>query len=305
MGISMSTARYKICRFNEKPNGGMFALLGLQVLLEYGRTGAARPPVTAALLAANSLVYLRLGPLDDILPMNCDVSFNPYRIIEGGQWSRLLSSPFVHAHEPHIFFNMTNLLWLGSELEPAMGSARFAAMVATLLGLSQGITLLLCKGLYFLGDGTEYFVHHAVGFSGVLFAMKVVWTAWCPKDTMSLVLVMPAKYTTWAELLLTKTMVPQSSFIGHLGGILAGYVYLRLNRLFGGPEPPTRRFAPRAMGARHASARKTPPPGLWRCSSCACDNLLSSNICGTCSTAREDLAFMRRRLQPPSSRDAP
>lgn len=59
------------------PSKGMLSLLGLQVLLEYGRAGSARPPATAALLAANALIFLRPGALDSILPKKADVAFNP------------------------------------------------------------------------------------------------------------------------------------------------------------------------------------------------------------------------------------
>jgi rhomboid domain-containing protein 1 len=209
---------------------------------------------------------------------------------QGGQWSRLLVSPFVHGYESHLFFNMTSLLWMGSELETSMGSAKFASMVATLLGLSQGITLLMCKGLLLLGGGTQYYVHHSVGFSGVLFGMKIVLTAW-PNDIVPIGLVMPVRYTTWAELFLAQVMVPRSSFIGHLGGILAGYAYLGLNRLFGGAELPAVRFTPRGtsrranVARRHAAAE--PPPGMWRCrSTCDHDNTLATDVCDMCSAPR-------------------
>jgi hypothetical protein len=60
----------------------MLPLLALQVLMEYGRAGASRPPMTAALLAANVLIYLRPGALHEILPSIARVSFNPQLIIE-------------------------------------------------------------------------------------------------------------------------------------------------------------------------------------------------------------------------------
>jgi hypothetical protein len=82
MGGRLSTTKYDIVRFVDEPNRGMMTLLGLQVVLEYGRQGSARPPVTAALIVANSLVYLQFGDLRRILPLNVDISFNPYRIIE-------------------------------------------------------------------------------------------------------------------------------------------------------------------------------------------------------------------------------
>jgi rhomboid domain-containing protein 1 len=191
-------------------------------------------------------------------------------------------SPFVHGYESHLFFNMTSLLWMGSELETSMGSAKFASMVATLLGLSQGITLLMCKGLLLLGDGTQYYVHRSVGFSGVLFGMKIVLTAW-PNGIVPFGLVMPVRYTTWAELFLTQVMVPRSSFIVHLG----------LNRLFGGAELPAVRFTPRGtsrranVARRHGAAAAEPPPGMWRCrSTCDHDNTLGTDVCEVCSAPR-------------------
>jgi hypothetical protein len=80
MGSGMSSARRR--RFGLEASRGMLPLLALQVLIEYGRAGASRPPVTAALLAANSLVYLRPGALDGVLPSLARVSFNPQLIIE-------------------------------------------------------------------------------------------------------------------------------------------------------------------------------------------------------------------------------
>jgi rhomboid domain-containing protein 1 len=59
------------------PSKGMLPLLGLQALLEYGRAGSACPPATAALLAANVLVFLRPGALDAILPKKAYVALNP------------------------------------------------------------------------------------------------------------------------------------------------------------------------------------------------------------------------------------
>ena len=58
----------------------MRQVLALQVLLEYGPAADSRPPVTAALIAANALVHvLRPGGL---LPRLSQVAFNPHRIIQ-------------------------------------------------------------------------------------------------------------------------------------------------------------------------------------------------------------------------------
>ncbi|OQU86733.1 hypothetical protein SORBI_3003G136000 [Sorghum bicolor] len=257
MGSGMSRGRRR--SFGAGASGGMLPLLALQVLIEYGRAGASRPPVTAALLAANALIYLRPGALDGILPSLTRVSFNPWLIIEYGDLVRFFLSPFYHLSESHLFYNMTSLLWKGIQLETSMGSVEFASMVAALLGLSQGITLLLSKGLLLLGDYTAYYNQYAVGFSGVLFAMKVVLNAWSEDFVYLHGMVIPAKYAAWAELILIQG-----------------------------------RFTGRGRVGRRQSARDA-PRRLWRCSTCTYDNSASTDICEMCNTAREDNAFSQRQ----------
>lgn len=80
MGSGMSRPRRP--GFGLEASRGMLPLLALQVLMEYGRAGASRPPVTAALLAANTLIYLRPGALHEVLPSLNRVAFNPHLIIQ-------------------------------------------------------------------------------------------------------------------------------------------------------------------------------------------------------------------------------
>lgn len=61
-------------------------------------------------------------------------------IAEGQEYWRLVSSAFLHENLVHIGFNMYLLYLLGMMLEPAIGSARFAAIYATsLLAGSFGV----------------------------------------------------------------------------------------------------------------------------------------------------------------------
>uniref|UniRef100_A0A0D9UZT2 Peptidase S54 rhomboid domain-containing protein n=1 Tax=Leersia perrieri TaxID=77586 RepID=A0A0D9UZT2_9ORYZ len=235
MGAGMSSGRRGFSG-SGRPSG-LLTLLGLQVALEYGRAGASRPPVTAALLVANALVYLRPGPLDALLPRISRVAFNPFLIVHYGDLTRFFLSAFYHQSETHLFFNMTSLLWKGIQLETSMGSVNFASMVAALLGMSQGITLLLSKGLHLLGHPDAYYDQYSAGFSGVLFGMKVVLNAWSDETVYLHGMVIPAKYAAWAELFLIQAFIPDTSFIGHLSGILAGLAYVWLKRSFSGPSP--------------------------------------------------------------------
>lgn len=210
---------------------------------------------------------------------------------------------------------MTSLLWKGIQLETSVGSVEFASMVAALLGLSQGITLLLSKGLLLFGNETAYYDQYAVGFSGVLFGMKIVLNAWSDDYVFLHGMVIPAKYAAWAELLLIQAFIPGTSFIGHLGGILAGLAYLWLKRSYSGPNPlallisgianvvswPVR-FAQGLLrsGRRQGSrvgrrAYRETGRVMWRCSACTYDNSPSADICEMCNSAREDRDYPQRQ----------
>lgn len=202
-----------------------------------------------------------------------------------------------------------------------MGSAEFASMVASLLAMSQGITLILAKSLLIFFDYERpFYSEYAVGFSGVLFAMKVVLNS--PSENYTYVhgLVVPARYAAWAELVLIQMFVPGVSFLGHLGGILAGILYLRLKGMSSAPDLltlvirgvgsvlrwPLRfmqsllRFRRRQISGRGTVGRNQrgrTEPGVWRCGACTYDNLSQLDECEMCGTS---LSISRSQL-PPSS----
>lgn len=119
----------------------MLPLLALHTVTEYYRLDR-KPPVTAALVAANTIIYLRPTFLHSILP-----TINQYKDLE-----RFFLSAFYHLDDSHLVYNMLSLLWKGIQLETSMGSAEFASTVATLVAMSQGITLLLAKSLLLFFD---------------------------------------------------------------------------------------------------------------------------------------------------------
>lgn len=299
----------------ERISRGMLPLLVFQVISEYHRLGGRKPPVTAGLILSNALIYLRPGVLDRLLPTIDQVWFNPHLILKYGDLKRFFLSAFYHMGESHLVYNMMSLLWKGLQLETSMGSLEFTSMVAALLGLSQGITLLMAKGLLLLFDyENAYFRQYSVGFSGVLFAMKVVLNAQADDYTYIHGLIVPSRHAAWAELILIQLFVPGVSFLGHLGGIIAGLVYLQLRRAYSGPDPiaalvrnvagvvswpfrliqslfrsQSHRISGRgrvgeSQPARHAS-------GVWRCPVCTFDNSRLLDVCEMCSTERGGHGF--------------
>nr|XP_043607582.1 rhomboid-like protein 14, mitochondrial [Erigeron canadensis] len=298
-------------RRNPQISNGMIPLMLFQAVNEY-RGLDRKPPVTAALLAANTLIYLRPSFLDHIIPPIDRVFFNAHLILKYKDLKRFFLSAFYHLGESHLAYNMMSLLWKGIQLETSMGSTEFAGMVATLLGLSQGITLLLAKSLLLFDYEKAYYHEYAAGFSGVLFAMKVVLNSQSDSYTNVQGFMVPAKHAAWAELILIQMLVPDVSFLGHLGGILAGIVYLRLKALYRGPSPLTRivggltsilrwplssllRFwrgpQQRVSGRGTTGGSGTTTPGIWRCRACTFDNSGWLTVCEVCGIGRDDVGL--------------
>ena len=225
---------------------------------------------------------------------------------------------------------MLSLLWKGVQLENSMSSLEFASMVAALLAMSQGITLLLAKSLVFFDYENPYYSEYAVGFSGVLFAMKVILNSQSSNYTDVYGLIVPSRYAAWAELMLIQMFVPGVSFLGHLGGILAGILYLRFKGAFSGPDPlavlvrtlsrvltsivswPMRmvkdlfRWQRRRISGRGTVGRgggnqrgRVESSAVWRCRACTYDNNGLLSVCEMCGTSRsgDELDF-----DPPFSR---
>ncbi|CAN0924586.1 Rhomboid-like protein 14, mitochondrial [Linum grandiflorum] len=288
----------------------LLPLLAVYFASEYYRL-PWKPPVTAALIAANTFIYLDPAFLHHVLPSIYQVSFNPYLILKNMDMRRFFLSPFYHLGESHLFFNMLSLLWKGSQLETSMGSIEFASMVATLLTMSQGMTLLLAKALILFDYPKPFYTQYSVGFSGVLFAMKVVLNYDSADYTQVHGLMVPARYAAWAELLLIQLVAPDSSFLGHLGGILAGILYIKLQGRNTGLDPFVRivrglvhilkwplRAArglfqrssrPRVIGQGSTVGGDRSRDGLrgvWRCVACTYDNSGWSSECEMCGTRR-------------------
>lgn len=201
----------------------------LTVALMLAQQAAAlerKPPVTLLLAAAQVLFYLRPEGMDWVPSVRAGCLI-PARLLGGWwgrEWGRFFWAPWLHADEMHLFYNMSSLLWKGSQLEPRLGSLGFLRLVAELALTSSALyvtgALLLARHAPLLGRPLMRTC--AVGFSGVLFGLKVVLNHNSPGWTEVLGMRLPTKYVCWAELLYLQLLVPNASFMGHLCGILAG-----------------------------------------------------------------------------------
>ena len=131
-----------------------------------------------------------------------------------------------------------SFLYKGYNLEFKYGHEEFAKMIVVLLLVSHSLVVLVSYSLYRLTPLTVSIQHRsltrqfvwrqcAVGFSAVIFALKVVLSYNSPTFSNVYGIQVPTKFAAWLELVFIHMLVPNSSFLGHLCGILAGYWYIK------------------------------------------------------------------------------
>ncbi|XP_072248129.1 rhomboid-related protein 4-like [Leuresthes tenuis] len=187
-------------------------------------------PITMAVFGFN--VYLYVFPAAS--PMKACVSLQQvYRFKE---WHRLLLSPLHHYDDLHLYVNMVSFLWKGNMLERRLGGGWFLYLLSV-FSLLTGLVFLLiqmlmtklmeCSGrLVEFIDLSSLSSECVIGFSGVLFALKVVSNHFNPGDvTHMLNIRVSNRFASWVELMLIYLIVPWSSLVGHLAGILVGLMY--------------------------------------------------------------------------------
>lgn len=174
-------------------------------------TGAA--PFTFAMIGISVLAYLAelagggSNAIDGGGSVIVDFGlFGP--AVDGGEPYRIVTSAFLHAGLLHLGFNMLALYFLGTLLEPAIGSWRFAAIyVVSLLGGSFGALLL---------DPREL----TVGASGAVFGLMAA-AFFVARNRGLDDLASQIGFFVVINLVFTFS-IPNISIGGHLGGLAAG-----------------------------------------------------------------------------------
>lgn len=172
------------------------------------------------------------------------VAFSYDTVVQQGEYWRMFTASIAHVDLWHFGFNTMTLYQLGI-LEPVYGSLTFAYLSIALIFITVLITLLI----YFIGIykyGRQDFLYQsAIGYSAVLFAWMVaesvrqeeycpifLFPSFCVKTWLIpfpefvhswLGLGLPVNLGPFILLVITKFIIPRSSFVGHLSGILIGY----------------------------------------------------------------------------------
>lgn len=144
---------------------------------------------------------------------------------------RLALAPLYHVNLVHLACNLLTWLSLAPWLERQAGSLTLVLALVLLAAASQIFAVALATALtaLSLGSSVSPWRHCSVGFSGVLFALVVVDGAHRNLERRSIfgALSLPAPLVPWVLVGLWQLLVPQSSLLAHLGGVVAGVGYVR------------------------------------------------------------------------------
>jgi len=197
------------------------------------------PPVTAAFLIANILIFLLqqgggesllanfalwpLGPshaarLDDYTVIR--IGFQPWQII---------TYSFLHGGWQHLFFNMLALWMFGGPVESVLGARRFVALYFACV-IGAACAQLAVMDLFQPGQ-----FYPTVGASGGVFGLLLAFAIFYPHARLALIFVpipVPAPIFVAGYMILelilgvTGTQAGVAHF-AHLGGALVGFVMIR------------------------------------------------------------------------------
>ena len=199
-------------------------------------------PTVKGLLIANGAVYLLqmlgagaggIGPIDPLVEY---FSFVPALALGKLQIWRFITYMFLHGGFFHLFFNMFGLYMFGSRLEALWGPRNFLTYY-----FICGIGAALTYGLFYLGGANS--MVPMIGASGAIYGILLAYGLTYPNSIILLFFVLPikAKYAVILFGFIELTSIPGGgniAHLAHLGGMAAGFIFLRLTTGLGrGPTP--------------------------------------------------------------------
>ncbi len=191
------------------------------------------PPGIRALLISNIAVFVitffagrRLAGTLDLLMLR------PSDVMAHGYIWQLATYMFLHQGIGHILFNMLALWMFGTEFERLWGTRRFLNFYF-FCGVGAGLCVIL--GNYLFGSPEIGTVGSSGAIYGILLASAVMW----PDRQMLFYFLIPIKMKYFVAIIgaiaFLNSFNPASpvSDVAHLGGMLFGYVFLKLPRMRG------------------------------------------------------------------------
>ncbi|MEO5970550.1 MAG: rhomboid family intramembrane serine protease [Bdellovibrionia bacterium] len=188
-------------------------------------------PVVKILLIACFAAFLVQQTGDQFLGTHLLQLFGlvPAGVLQQFRVWQLFTYSFIHADVMHLFFNLLMLAFIGAELEIAWGAVKFLRFYF-FCSISAGLFYLFLEGGILKGAGMYT---PMVGASGAIYGLLMAYGLIFGERILLFMMLFPmkAKHFVWilALIELMSTLFSSGgSFasIAHLGGMVAGFVFL-------------------------------------------------------------------------------
>ena len=179
-------------------------------------------PVTLILLVINVLVSGYALLVDASLIDR--LAFKPRRILEDGEYQRMITAGFVHAGLAHLAFNMITLYFFGPYLERLLGPLQFLVLYFGSELAAHGLALAIHR------DDARY---AAIGASGAVSGVVFAFCLFNPFAMLGVFFIIPMPAIVFAVVYVVGSIYAMRASEGqrggiaheaHLGGALAGLV---------------------------------------------------------------------------------
>jgi membrane associated rhomboid family serine protease len=183
------------------------------------------------IIIANAVVFVIQMLFPVITPL---LGLMPEAVLEHGWIWQLGTYMFLHGSPMHIIVNMLGVWMFGVELERLWGT-RFFARYYAVTGLGAGLTALVVSLLPFAATAPAY-SSITIGASGALFGLLLAFAMYYPNRPILLMMLFPIPAKIFVmifgglALLYTFQGGRGISDTAHLGGLIAGYLYLQNGR---------------------------------------------------------------------------
>jgi membrane associated rhomboid family serine protease len=190
------------------------------------RRGVRHLPVSLGLIVLNLVMFVVAevkGGSEELRTLVELGALWPDFVVRGGEWWRLVATPFLHFGPVHLGINLLALFVLGRALEPQLGPWRmFAIYLVGAVGSTAAVLGLMLR------DVLEMNV--LVGASGAVFTLVGVMAAlalrrWRRRATVQNRTALIAIVTALAIQVAIDFSLPQVSFSAHAAGFLIGLAY--------------------------------------------------------------------------------
>jgi membrane associated rhomboid family serine protease len=188
-------------------------------------------PAVRAIIIANVAVFLlewvAARPLIDLFGLS------PAGVLHGRVW-QLATYLFLHSPSQltHILFNMLAVWMFGVELEQRWGTRNFVRYYF-LTGIGAGVSMILVALLPFAATRAT-FDAVTIGASGAVYGILMAWAILFPHRQILFMLIFPLPARVYVLIMggiaflsaVSATASPVAN-VAHLGGLVAGLLYLK------------------------------------------------------------------------------